>query len=108
MDVGQALAELAREYAEKHGRAGSVLASLEIQSRMADQGIPVTAPNLYRLQDMVDNLLTEVWEDYDRKRAPIPEHPWQEYNRVGNTCHYPGCQLAEDDHPKHLARNGES
>jgi hypothetical protein len=29
---------------------------------------------------------------------PVPPHPWQEYNRHGNTCHYPGCTRDEEDH----------
>ena len=31
-------------------------------------------------------------------------HPWQEYNAIGNTCHYPGCRLPEDEHPDWAAR----
>jgi Rieske Fe-S protein len=26
-------------------------------------------------------------------------HPWQEFNAYGNTCHHPGCTLAQDEHP---------
>lgn len=27
-------------------------------------------------------------------------HAWQEYNMYGNTCHFPGCRLSEDQHAK--------
>lgn len=32
-------------------------------------------------------------------KRPGP-HPWREFNAHGNTCHEPGCQLAEDEHPR--------
>lgn len=38
-------------------------------------------------------------------RADVP-HLWQEYNAVGNTCHFPGCGLAEDAHPRELPAAG--
>ena len=40
-------------------------------------------------------------------RNAIDPHPWQEYNAYGNTCHYPGCDLAEDEHPRTPRRNRE-
>lgn len=27
-------------------------------------------------------------------------HPWQEYNAHGNTCHYPGCTMTEEEHTR--------
>jgi hypothetical protein len=30
--------------------------------------------------------------------GPAPDHAWQEYNEYGNTCHHPGCPLAEEEH----------
>ena len=38
-----------------------------------------------------------------RRRATSPvtdAHPWQEYNAHGNTCHYPGCTLTEEEHTR--------
>ena len=28
----------------------------------------------------------------------VNNHPWQEYNAHGNTCHYPGCRMTEEEH----------
>ena len=28
----------------------------------------------------------------------VDPHSWQEHNEHGNTCHYPGCTLNEDEH----------
>lgn len=30
----------------------------------------------------------------------IDAHPWQEYNEHGNTCHYPGCRMTEEEHAR--------
>lgn len=32
----------------------------------------------------------------------IDAHPWQEYNAHGNTCHYPGCRLTQEEHATFL------
>ena len=32
----------------------------------------------------------------------VDPHEWQEYNKHGNTCHYPDCPLTEEEHPRKL------
>lgn len=34
----------------------------------------------------------------ERVSGPTPAHGWQEFNEQGNTCHWPGCGLTEEQH----------
>lgn len=38
--------------------------------------------------------------------VPVAEHPWREFNKHGNTCHFPGCDKTEDQHPAAAAAAG--
>ncbi|WP_328465468.1 hypothetical protein OHA21_43665 [Actinoplanes sp. NBC_00393] len=34
----------------------------------------------------------------DFLHEPVAPHPWQEFNKHGLSCHFPGCTLAEIEH----------
>jgi hypothetical protein len=43
-------------------------------------------------------------EDEDGVATMIDPHPWEEFNAYGNTCHHPGCSLAEEGHAEFQER----
>lgn len=78
--------ELARQLAEEMGRTPSeglsrsarraAYLGLLRENGLTDDASPL-APILYRLEDMIDNLCAEAWEDWDRKQKTASSHPWK-------------------------------
>lgn len=67
LEESAALAKIARTLAEIHGQALEPKHIMEAIARV--RGLRSSPDVAMRIEDMVDNLLTEVWNDWDEKQA---------------------------------------
>lgn len=67
LEESAALAKIARALAEIHGQALEPKHIMEAIARV--RGLRSSPDVAMRIEDMVDNLLTEVWNDWDEKQA---------------------------------------
>lgn len=77
----------------------------KLAERLAEMGHPIGTDALNRAEKGARHLratevvsLASALDVSPLALLGSDSHPWQEFNQYGNTCHYPGCRLTEEEH----------
>jgi hypothetical protein len=92
-------------YRDRERRRAARALDRYIDTQMGDTATGLLSPTDREVVAAAGERFIEQVGDYVLARLEVPNpgqslpaHAWREYNATGNTCHYPGCGMSEDEH----------